>query len=156
MPANGRRDLIRRLKVNAVYALPVQLFNTHFSINVPFMSRSRMLSFNFIFPHQNPSHCTSLFHPSNICWAVQIMKLFIRYFPPVSCHFLPFDPTSPSAPCAQQPAMFLFSTFWSVTVNWSYCRLMQGQWSSWLWCTCDCHVEDSGLRSGMVTHWQPT
>jgi len=29
------------------------------------------------------------------------MKLFIRYFSPVSCHFMPFDPTSPSAPYSQ-------------------------------------------------------
>ena len=77
-----------------------------------------------------------------------------------------------SAPYPQTPSAYVHTllcaivcTTWNGRQNFSpvrfVCdskivlfRLMQGQWSSWLWCTCDCHVEDSGSKCGMATRWQ--
>ena len=44
------------------------------------------------------------------------MNLCIRYFSPVSCHFLLFDPISPSAPCSQKAPACVHSIMW-VTVG---------------------------------------
>ena len=56
-----------------------------------------------------PSHSSRFFHPHNIGWAVQIIKLLIMYFSPLSCYPIPLRPKySPQYPVIKhsQP-MFL-------------------------------------------------
>jgi hypothetical protein len=70
-------------------------------------------------PHQNPvyasplphtcymprpSHSSRVYHPNNIGWAVQIIKLLIMYFSLLPCHLVPPRPKySPQHPILKQP-----------------------------------------------------
>lgn len=68
------------------------IFKTPYNIILLSMPRSPTWSLSFTFPHQciyfshraRPSE-----HPKNIWWGLQIMKLCIMYFSPVTCYFLP-------------------------------------------------------------------
>jgi len=53
-------------------------------------------------PH--PSHSSRFYHPKNIGWAVQITKLLIMYFSPISCYLVPLRPKySPQHPILKHP-----------------------------------------------------
>ena len=46
-----------------------------------------------------PSHSSRFYHPNNIWWAVQVIKLLILYFSPLPCYFVPprskYSPLTP-------------------------------------------------------------
>ena len=90
-------------QINSVYALPFNLFTIHFNITLPHMPRHSMRPLSFKVPPLKPWMCfcsprtccmprpsypTECDHPRNIWWAVQIMKLLIMQFSPVSCYTL--------------------------------------------------------------------
>ena len=56
-----------------------------------------------------PSHSASFYHPNNICWAVQIIKLLIMQFSPLPRHLIPLRPKHlPQHPILKHPVpMFL-------------------------------------------------
>ena len=71
------------------------------------------------FPHQNPvytsalphtchmprpSHLSRFYHPNNIGWGVQIIKLLIMWLSPLSCYPVPLRPKySPQHPILKHP-----------------------------------------------------
>ena len=77
------------------------------------------VGFFFTFPHQNPvyafplpytcyrprpSHSSLFYHPKNIGWAVQFIKLLIAWFSPLPCHLVPLRPQwSPQHPILKHP-----------------------------------------------------
>ena len=62
-----------------------------------------------------PFHSFRFFHPNNIWWGVQIMKLLIIQFPPLHCYFVPLRPKySP-----QQPS-FTRTIFGKEYRSWSF------------------------------------
>jgi len=99
--------------------LPVRVSSTiHFSITLSITRRSSKWSLSFTFPHQNPvptsllqsymPHATPIYplpppfaprrifpNPNHIWWAVQIIKLLVTQYPPVSFHFHIVGPSSP-------------------------------------------------------------
>ena len=40
----------------------------------------------------NPSHSSLFYHPNNTGWEVQIIKLLIMYFSPLTCYLIPLRP----------------------------------------------------------------
>ena len=87
---------------------PVPTTPSHFlkiHLNIILLSMSWSLSLRF--PHQNlvhtspflhtchtprPSHSSQFYHPHNIGWGVQIIKLLIMYFSLLSCYPIPLRP----------------------------------------------------------------
>lgn len=83
---------------NTVYALPAQLFNTHCSIILPFMSTSCKLPLYFISPHQiqlTVLHFVTLiiFVEQYKSWSCSL-GTFLR-FPAISCHSTQHPPQQP-------------------------------------------------------------
>jgi hypothetical protein len=79
---------------------------------------SSNLSLSFMADHQNPvcishllhichmphpAHPPSFYPLNNICWAVQIMKIFI-------IPFSPYNQTSSSSPCSTTPSSYVISS----------------------------------------------
>ena len=78
---------------------------THLNIILPSMPGSPKWSLSLMFLHQNPvyaypltptrymprpSYYSRFYHPNNIGWAVQIIKLLIVYFSPLPSYLVPF------------------------------------------------------------------
>jgi hypothetical protein len=90
--------------INPIHIIPSYLSKMHFNIVHPLTSWSSQWSLSFwlshkypisipILPHScympRPYHSLSLDH-SNYTWRrVQVMKLLIMQFSPMSCHFIP-------------------------------------------------------------------
>ena len=90
-------------QINLAHNLPSYFFRICFNIILLFQPKSSKWSPSFRFPHQKPvcislllyighmphsSHPPWLNHPTNIRNAIQIIKLLIMQFSPVSRHFL--------------------------------------------------------------------
>ena len=92
----------------------------HLNIILPSMSGYHKWSLTLRFPHQNPvyaspsppptcymprpSHSSRFYHPHNIGWVVQIIKLLIMQFSPLSCYLVPLRPkSSPQHPILKHP-----------------------------------------------------
>ena len=101
---------------------PVHIRTSHFlknhlNIILPSTPRSPKWSLSFRFPHQTlytplphmrhmprPSHSSRFYHPNNIGWGVQIIKLLIVQFSPLPCHLVPLRPKySPQHPLFKHP-----------------------------------------------------
>ena len=79
--------------------LPRGLFPSGFSTKT---------SYTPLLPHTccmpRPSYSSSFYHPNNLEWGVQIMKLFITHFSPVHYHLVPLRPKySPQHPILKHP-----------------------------------------------------
>jgi hypothetical protein len=93
---------------NPVYAISSSYFlKIHINIILPFMAASSQSPLSLSFPYQNPvctsplpqscyiarsSHSFSFDHPNNIWWGVQIIKLHIMQFSPLSCYLFLLGP----------------------------------------------------------------
>ena len=88
---------------NPVHA-PSHCLKIHFSIILLSTPRCSNLPLSLTFPHRKPlvpstchmhypSHSSWLDYPSNIWWAVQMIKLLIKQSSPVSRYFLLFGST---------------------------------------------------------------
>jgi len=101
-PAGTLTSVVLRIKNIQV---PIN-FTDEFNIILPSMSGSSKRSLFLRFPHHNPvrtsrlphncymsrpSHSARFDHPNNIWW-VQISKVLIMYFTPLSCYFAPLRP----------------------------------------------------------------
>jgi len=87
--------------MHPLHTFPSYFRRIHSNIILP--STPFELSFPFTFSNQNivrihpsracytprPSHPLSFYHPNNIRWGVQVMKLLITPSSPAFCHFLP-------------------------------------------------------------------
>jgi len=94
-------------QINPVHIPTSQFLNIHLNIILPSMPGSPKWSLSLRFPHLNPvyashlpntcymphpSHSSRFYHPHNIWWAVQIIKLLIMYFSPLPCHLVSLRP----------------------------------------------------------------
>ena len=102
-------------QLHPVTTTPSHFLKIHLNIILPSTSWSPQWSLSYRFPHQNlvhtspflhtchmsrPSHSSRFYHPHNIGWGVQIIKLLIVLFSPLSCY--PFS----STPCSQTPSVY--------------------------------------------------
>ena len=86
---------------------PSYSLKIYINIIIPSTSGSSKWAFCSTFPHQNPvytsplhhtrymsrpSHSSRFYHPNNIWWAVQIIKLLIMQFSPLPCYLVPLRP----------------------------------------------------------------
>jgi hypothetical protein len=93
-------------KMNPVHTPPPYFPNNQFNIIFSSMPKSYTWFLTFVFSDENlisisrlshvcymrrQSHRPWLYHPNNIWWSVQVMKLFIMQSSPASCHFLPLS-----------------------------------------------------------------
>jgi hypothetical protein len=92
--------------LNPVYAPTSHLLKINPNMILPSMPGSPQWSLSLRFPHYYPVHTSSLpltcympclshswfYHPHNIGWGVQIMKLVIMKFFPPPCHLVPCRP----------------------------------------------------------------
>jgi hypothetical protein len=104
---------------NPVHIPTSYFLKFHLNIILPSTPGSPQWSLSLTFSHQNPlqlfplprpsytsrpSHFSRFYHPHNIGWGVQIMKLLIMKFSPHSCYLAPLSPKySPQHPILELP-----------------------------------------------------
>ena len=85
---------------------PSHFLKIHFNIALPSMPGSSKWSCTLRFHHQmpvytssphtcympSPSHSSVFYHPNNILWGVQFIKLLIMWFFPLPCYPVPLRP----------------------------------------------------------------
>ena len=89
---------------NPVHIPTFHLLEIHLNIIHPSTPRSPQWSPSLRFPHQDPirppllthtrhmpspSHSSRFYHPHNIGWGVQIIKLLVMQSPPLPCYLVP-------------------------------------------------------------------
>ena len=78
------------------------LWSDLFPLGFPSKSLCTTLTHTRYMPH--PSQSSQFYHPNNIWWAVQIIKLFIMYFSPIPRYLFPPRPKySPQHPILKHP-----------------------------------------------------
>jgi len=90
-------------QLDPVHTPTSHFLKIHLSIILPSMTGSSKWSLFLRFPHKNPvyashlphtrymprlSHSSRFYHPNNVGWGIQIIKLFIMYFSPLPCFSL--------------------------------------------------------------------
>ena len=90
-------------EISPAHAAASHFLKIHLSIILPSMTGSSKWSLFLRFPHKNPvyashlphtrymprlSHSSRFYHPNNVGWGIQIIKLFIMYFSPLPCFSL--------------------------------------------------------------------
>ena len=105
--------------IDPVLAPHFPFLKIHLNIILPSTPGSPMWSLSFRFPHQNPiyasplrhtrymprlSHSSRFYHPNIIGWGVQIIKLLIMYFSPLSCS-TPYSQTPPACVMKAPPSL---------------------------------------------------
>ena len=106
------------------FPLSCHFLKIYFIIILSSMPRSSKCLLPIRSPHQNPvctypvsrtchmpspSHFSWFDYPNNIWWAVQIIKLLIMYFPPLSCYLV----TLSSTPYSQTPSAYVPPSTWA-------------------------------------------
>ena len=111
-------------QLDPVHTPTSYFLKNHLNIILPSTPRSPQWSLSLWFPHQNPvhasplphtrymprpSHSSRFYHPHNIEWGLQIIKLFIMWFSPFPCYPIPLRPKySPQYVILKRPKpMFL-------------------------------------------------
>jgi hypothetical protein len=94
-------------QISPVHNLTFHFLKIHLNIILLSMPVSPKWSLYRKFPYQNPvctsplphtrympcpSHSSQVYHPNNIGWAVQMIKLLITWFSLLPCYLAPFRP----------------------------------------------------------------
>ena len=101
-------------QLDPVHTSTSHFLKTYLNIILPSTPGFRKWSFSFRFPHQNPvyasllpytsympnpSHSSRFYHQNNIVSGIQIIMIFIMYFPPLPRYLAPPGPKySPQHP----------------------------------------------------------
>jgi len=102
-------------QMNPVQNLKPYFSKIHFNVTFPFTPTLPIVplycisDYDFIRISHVPIHVPSCHHPHNICWRVQIMKLLIIQFCPISCYSLPLrSKYSPQLPVLKHSQSVFF------------------------------------------------
>jgi len=114
-----------KIQLHPFHSPTFHFLKIHFNIILPSTSGFPMKTLSLRVPHQytvyasslahtrymtHPSHSPRFDHPNNICRGLQIIKLLITQFSPLSCYLVPLRPKySPQHPIPKhpQPTFFL-------------------------------------------------
>jgi hypothetical protein len=109
------------------HILPHYFLKIHYNIIFLFIPRSSKWSLPFTFPDQNflciyhlfhayympcTPHTSWLYHPNNVWWCTQVMKLLIMQSFPAFCHFVPPTSIFTSASCSQTLLIYVLPLVW--------------------------------------------